>query len=509
VEFDERKLSRITVRPGGRSRIDKLYLNVTGQLVRQGEPLALLYSPELATTAQNLIDAQQSNNAHLVNINTDRLRLWGIDDQQIDDIRRTGKSITHLTVRSPISGRVIRKYQVEGEYVEEGARLYDVANLSTVWIEAQVYENQISLIKEGMTVSATTVAAPDRVFQGRVALMQPHLDAASRTLRVRFDMDNSSHDLRPGMFATVKLQSPVTGKIAEKDGKVLAVPEPAVIDTGSRRVVYRETNPGTYEGVEVKLGPRCDLYYPVLDGLKPGDRVVTAGSFLVDAETRLNPAAGSIYLGGSSGSKGGSSVVTARPSMIADESPKVKAALARLSPEDRRLAEAQGNCPVLGGPLGGMGTPFRLVLKGQVVFLCCPGCENEARQNEDKILAKVEQLKKRTLDSRPQSTEAGTPPSPPGPVAQTKPSDNKPAEPTLSAEEEADIHKALAKLSPEDRLLAQKQRFCPIAGSRLGSMGPPIKLMLQGHPVFLCCSGCRKETLADPEGTLRKLEKRN
>jgi RND family efflux transporter MFP subunit len=376
--------------------------------------LALLYSPELATTAQNLIDAQQTNNTHLANISADRLRLWGIDDPQIENIRRTGQSITQLTVRSPIAGQVLRKYQVEGEYVEEGARLFDVADLSSVWIEAQVYENQVPFIKQGMKVSATTVGVPGREFQGKVALLQPHFDTASRTLRVRFDIDNASGALRPGMFATVNFQALVHNELSDKEtNKVLTVPETAVIDTGNRQIVYRQASVGIFEGVEVKLGPRCGLYYPVYQGLRAGDRVVTAGSFLVDAETRLNPAAGSIYLGRSSGSKGGSSVVAARPSMMADD-----------------------------------------------------------------------------------------------PVAQTKTSDNKLEKSTLSAEEEADIHKALAKLGSEDQLLAEKQRFCPIVGSRLGSMGTPIKVILQGRPVFLCCSSCRREALADPEGTLRKLEKR-
>src|SRR5262249_19620445 len=120
------------------------------------------------------------------------------------------KPITQVTIRSPISGHVIRKYQVEGEYVEEGARLYDVADLSTVWIEGQVYEDEVAFLHEGLPVSATTKVHPNRSFDGQVAFLHPHLDSATRTLRVRFDMPNPGHDLRPGMYATVKLQVPVT-----------------------------------------------------------------------------------------------------------------------------------------------------------------------------------------------------------------------------------------------------------------------------------------------------------
>jgi Cu(I)/Ag(I) efflux system membrane fusion protein len=540
VEFDERKLSRITVRAGGKSRIDKLYVNVTGQAVRAGDPLALVYNAELATTAQILIDAQQSNNPDWQRSAADRLRLWGIDDAQIAEIRRTRTPVRHLTVRSPMSGQVIRKYQVEGEYVEEGARLYDVADLSTVWVEAQVYEPQIAHLREGLPVSAATVVYPDREFAGRVALIQTHLDAASRTLRVRFDLDNPRLELRPGMYATVRLQVPVAelgqftraaadvwrdrtavdlaahalanpsgfgggvpgvAPLVESavdlarlhGGLVLAVPEGAVIDTGSRKVVYREAAPGVYEGVEVQLGPRTDLYYPVVRGLAAGERVVAAGSFLIDAETRLNPAAGSIYFGGSGGSKGGPPAATARPSMAGDEDAEVRAALAKLPPEDRRQAEGQGYCPVLGTRLGGMGTPVKVALQGRAVFLCCKGCEAKARASEGQTLDKVEQLKR---------TKA-TPVQPPrGVGADAGPSASR------SPEEDADIRAALAELAPEDRRRAEAQRFCPVQGeNRLGTMGPPVKVVVKGQPVFLCCKGCRPKALADPDGTLDKAEK--
>jgi membrane fusion protein, copper/silver efflux system len=132
VEFDERKLARITARPTGKSRIDRLYITVTGQTVRKGQPLAELYSPDLVTTVQNLLDARSGGNPSLQRLARERLRLWGIDDEQINSVLRTGRPITRLTIRSPIGGHVLKKYQVEGEYVEEGARLYDVADLSTV-----------------------------------------------------------------------------------------------------------------------------------------------------------------------------------------------------------------------------------------------------------------------------------------------------------------------------------------------------------------------------------------
>jgi membrane fusion protein, copper/silver efflux system len=436
VEFDERRLARITARVTGKSRIDKLYVNVTGQKVHAGDPLADLYSPDLVVTVQNLLDARTGNNPALERMARERLRLWGIADAQVNDILKTGKPVTHVTIRSPIHGHVIKKYQVEGEYVEEGARLFDVADLSTVWIEAQFYEDELAFLKEGLTISATVKAFPNRTFRGKIAFVHPHLDATTRTLRVRFDMDNAEHELRPGMYATVKLEVPVvqlalftdalqkdwrndmladgvarmwggsaTGGVGPlmraavaqaiaAHGLVLAVPESAVIDTGSRKIVYRVADPGVYDGIEVQLGPRCGGFYPVVGGLAAADKVATAGAFLIDAETRLTGGVGSTYFGASGGPQGdkrpGSTV---RPSTTDDEEAKVKIGLAKLGAADRKLAEAQKLCPVLNNRLGSMGRPVKLVLNGQTIFLCCKGCEKSARNHAEATLATVEKLK--------------------------------------------------------------------------------------------------------------------
>jgi Cu(I)/Ag(I) efflux system membrane fusion protein len=436
VEFDERRLARITARVTGKSRLEKLHVNVTGQIVHAGDPLADLYSPDLVVTVQNLLDARTGNNPALERMARERLRLWGIDDAQVNDILKTGKPVTHVTIRSPIHGHVIKKYQVEGEYVEEGARLFDVADLSTVWIEAQFYEDELAFLKEGRAISATVKAFPNRTFRGKIAFVHPHLDATTRTLRVRFDMDNAEHELRPGMYATVKLEVPVVqlalftdalqkdwrddmlvdgvarlgggfatagvgplmrtavAQVIAAHGLVLAVPETAVIDTGSRKIVYRVADPGVYDGIDVQLGPRCGGFYPVVAGLQAGDKVATAGAFLIDAETRLTGGAGSTYFGASGGTQGdkrpGSTV---RPSTTDGEEAKVKIALAKLGAADRKLAEAQKLCPILNNRLGSMGRPVKLVLNGQPIFLCCKGCEKNARAHAEATLATVERLK--------------------------------------------------------------------------------------------------------------------
>lgn len=455
VEFDERTLKQVAARVKG--RLDTLFVNEHGQKVHKDQALASLYSPELVVTVQNLLDAQKNRNADLLRIARDRLSLWGIGDDQIEEILKTGKANTHLKIRSPIHGHVIKKYVKEGQYVEEGMPLYEVADLSTVWIEAQVYESDLTFLPSHkdiekkvnqLPVAATTEGFPGEVFTGKLTFVYPHVNPETRTLVARFELDNPDHKLRPGTTASVKLSVPpravgvftkvlaehrlqrtavktavraassLMGPVPTPDlaplvlnagetamqqgGWLLAVPEDAVIDTGSLKVVYREIAPGEYGGVKVELGPRMVgpkevTYYPVLRGLEHGDVIVTAGSFLVDAATRLNPAAGSIYFAGSSGSAGPSGVSTVRPSTPEDEDAKVRAAFAKLpSDEDRRLAGEQYWCPIMKDKtrLGSMGTPVRVILEEQPVFLCCDGCRTAAFANPKETLAKAEKLKR-------------------------------------------------------------------------------------------------------------------
>lgn len=526
VEFDEQKLKRITVKIGGKSRIDKLYVNVTGQDVEKGDPLALLYSPELMVTVQNLTDAKKTGNMDLLKLARERLQLWGIHEDQISQFLHTTGGVTHFVVRSPAHGHVLQKYRLEGDYVEEGTVLYDVADLSTVWIEAEVYEEEVGLLQTSLAVEATASAFPGKTFTGKLAFVFPHLDTSTRTLKVRFNMDNPGHVLKPGMYTNVSLQVPVTrlqgfsehfqemaaattslellkqswaapgalfspdpapllatglGSFALKQGLALAVPETAVIDTGSRKVVYREREPGVYEGVEVVLGPVCDNYYPVIAGLSEGERLAVAGAFLIDAETRLTTGLGSTYFGASGTAQGeGKSSSKISPSMSEDEDEKIQANLAKLSAKDREQAETQKRCPIRKAPLGSMGTPVKILIKGQPVFLCCSGCRDQAFQNPSKTLETAEKFKTATHGDH------GSP----------------------DVEEKALIRKYLDKLPPQDRKLAETQKFCVIHKKNLlGSMGVPHKVMIQGQPVFLCCEGCEDDAAANPGQTLKDLKK--
>ncbi len=511
VEFDERKLKAVAARVKG--RIDTLRVNQTGQMVHAGDALAELYSPDLVVTVQNLLDARTSANKVQETLARDRLKLWGIDDAQVEEIAKAGKPITHLTIRSPIDGHVLKKYVREGQYVEEGGPLFDVADLSTVWVQAQLYEDDLAFLPAGghdpktgkpdfdLKATAVTRAFPGRPFEGTLSFLFPHVDAETRTLTVRFDVPNTNHELRPGMTATVTLKldyglltkTPAGARLQARDGKTLAVPETSVIDTGARKLVYRQALPDTFDGVAVELGAKLHaadggVYYPVLSGLAEGDRVVTAGSFLIDAETRLNPALGSTYIGGSSGGKGGAAVV--RPTTPEDKDAKAAAGIRLLPPDERKVAEAQVWCPVLRDRLGPMGKPVKVkVPDGRPLYVCCESCRAEAEANPAEMFTRVEELKR--------TRTTATPPDPTTPAL---------AVPVLTAEQVAKVRAGLDKLTPADRKRAVAQRLCPVMEKPLGLMGKPIEVALDGGTVFVCCPSCVNDARADPQGTLKKAE---
>jgi membrane fusion protein, copper/silver efflux system len=460
IEPDQTRQAAIAARVKG--RLDTLLVNYTGQKVDKGDPLALIYSPDLLVAQDELLSAvkslgeqkspagmDQGMGRSLVDSVKRKLLLWGLSEQQVEDIVKSGKGQTHVTILSPISGIVMEKKALEGKYVAEGEELYTVADLSTVWAQMKVFEGDIDDIPLGTQVELHSPAYPNETFEGRIAFVAYSLDPSTRTVLARVEIANPELKLRPGMYvnAIISLQvgpkaelaatrpsasqpasapamhhvdteklaqaylsllegfgqdkpdpaaiaalageadaladhlpqaaalaaktrelegkdldaqrqtlmavsamtiqllradppatalwvahcpmvdadwitadqqvrnpyssqmrgcGSITGQIERAQGdKVLAVPESAIIDTGTRKVAYREGAPGVFDMVEVRLGPRAGEFYPVLAGLKEGDRVATQGAFLVDAENRLNPAAGVQYLGASGSPQSG------------------------------------------------------------------------------------------------------------------------------------------------------------------------------------------------------------
>lgn len=428
VDYNEKKLTRITARFPG--RIEQLYADYVGVTVKKGDPLARVYSPKYLAATQEFVQGlalgrSMSSNATpdernrakaLADLARQRLLLAGFEPEQLREIERTGKAAEVITYYSKASGVVISKDILQGEYVGEGQTLYTVADLGSVWVQVQAPESDAALARLKAPVELMTVAHPGKVFYGTIDFVAPVIDTDTRTLRVRIEVANPAGELRPGMYATAIIRSPIgrfeqigggaettataagggkasdgaqttgtaSGGAAETWGcemcpevksskpgecpkcgmeltkkqsaeptelrrwaegytcamhpeflgdkpgkctvcpcememtrwrveKTLSIPERSVIDTGTRKIVYVEAAPGVFEAHEVQLGPRAGQYYPILAGLDYGQKIVAAGSFLVDAENRLNPAPGSLYSAQPAGAEEGGTASEPQP----------------------------------------------------------------------------------------------------------------------------------------------------------------------------------------------------
>ncbi len=295
IDYDERKIAQVSSRIAG--RLDKLYVNFTGMRVEKGQPLALIYSPDLVATQQEYLLARETyervkgsgikevveSARSLEEASRTRLLLWGVTEDQIAQIQVERRNHFDVTIYSPISGTVIEKMALEGKYVTEGEALFKVADLSTVWMQADIYEFELPWVKVEQAVEITAPSYPGKTFKGTVSFIDPMLNPQTRTVKVRVEIPNSEATLKPQMFVTAKLQ-------ASLGERTLVVPKSAVLDTGLRQIVYLDSGGGLYQGREVTLGPQADGYYPVIKGLTEGDRVVTAGNFLIDSQAQLGGA---------------------------------------------------------------------------------------------------------------------------------------------------------------------------------------------------------------------------
>jgi len=303
IEADERRL--YTIAPKFEGYVERLHVNVTGQPVAKGQPLFEVYSPELVSAqreyalasqgVQALKDASsetQGSMRQLAEASLQRLGNWDISEEQVKALARSGETKRTLTFRSPVSGIVTEKKALQGMRFMPGEVLYQIADLSAVWVVADVFEQDIGQVKAGAKARIKINAYPDKLFEGRITYVYPTLKTETRTVPVRIELANPGALLKPGMYAQVEL--PVGAK-----GQVLTVPDSAVIDSGTRRIVLVQLQQGRFEPREVKLGARSDSYVEVLEGVKEGEQVVVAANFLIDAESNLKAAVGG--LGGNSG----------------------------------------------------------------------------------------------------------------------------------------------------------------------------------------------------------------
>ncbi len=294
-QLDERRLFTVTTKFEG--YIEMLHVNATGQPVQRGQPLMQVYSPELVSAQEEYLIAwngrqslKNGTEESLIGIGQlaegalKRLRNWDISDAQLQRLRREGKANRTLTLYSPANGVVLEKMVVAGMRFMPGEPLFKIADLSTIWLIADVFEQDLALVHIGQSVKISVDAYPDKDLNGKVAYIYPTLAPETRTAKVRVELTNPGGILKPDMYASVQLAS------GHGKPRVLTVPDSAIIDSGTRQIVLVQRAEGLFESREVKLGRRGDGYSEVLQGLSEGEQVVVRANFLIDAESNLKAA---------------------------------------------------------------------------------------------------------------------------------------------------------------------------------------------------------------------------
>ena len=297
VTYDETRLT--TIAPKFSGFVERLHVNFTGQPVRRGQPLLEIYAPELVAAQEELLSALRmteqlrasaspaviERTAGLVDAARRRLLLWDISPAQVRQIEQNGEVRRTLTMHSPSSGIVTEKLVQQGQAVSMGMPLYRLADLSTVWIEADVYEQDLRFIDVGGAVRVEITAYPQEPFSGRVSYIHPDVQSDTRTTRVRIELPNPGGRIKPGMYATVGIDAPVTQR-------AVVVPRDAVMHSGTHAMVFVEEAPGTYRVREVTVGVDAAGQTQILSGLLAGERVVSRANFLIDSESRLTESMG-------------------------------------------------------------------------------------------------------------------------------------------------------------------------------------------------------------------------
>src|SRR5215510_11819824 len=296
VDIDERRIAYVQTRfPGW---IRKVYANATYQYIHKGQPLFTIYSPDLVTTEQEYLLAKKNSESlqtstvsgvatgaqTLMSAARERLAQWEVPASEIQKLDATGKVITDLTFNSPVSGYITEKNVLPNMYVQPETRLYTVADLSTVWVYAQVFQSDLGKIRPGNPAEITVDAYPGKSFHGRVESILPQIDMNTRTARARLVFPNPGLRLTPGMFVNVVLKSPL--------GRQIVVPASAVFHSGTRQLVFVNQGDGQFEPREVETGPQVGEQVIILKGIHNGDAIAVSANFLIDSESQLQAAAG-------------------------------------------------------------------------------------------------------------------------------------------------------------------------------------------------------------------------
>ena len=297
VAVDETRLAYVQVRFSG--YIQKVFADATYQYVRKGQPLLTIYSPDLVATEREYLVAKQnqkeaaqstvpgvaSGATSLLEAAGERLKQWGVQEKEIARLETTGQPQQELEVDSPVSGYITERNALSSVAVQPEMRLYTIADLSVVWVQAQVFQNDLGRIKVGDPARLTVDSFPGRTFSGRVDFIYPQVDMDTRTAKVRVVLSNPAFQLKPGMFVNVALKVPM--------GSQLVIPATGVLQSGAREIAFVQRTDGYIEPREVQLGPRVGDNFIVLKGLNEGEQIITSANFLIDSESQLQAALGS------------------------------------------------------------------------------------------------------------------------------------------------------------------------------------------------------------------------
>ena len=393
IEPDERNIAELTARFGG--RIEKLFVNFTGQDVAQGEKLAAIYSPALVTAQKELLEAKAhaATDPDLYRATRNKLKLWDLTDGQIDELERPGGASSRFDLLSPITGTVTRRDVSLGDYVKEGAPLFQVIDLSTVWTMFDAYESDLPWLKKGDNVSFTVQSLPGRSFSGRIGFIDPVIDPKTRIAQVRVEIRNPGGVLKPEMFANGTVTSSIAG-----NRKDLMIPKTAVLWTGKRSVVYvkvPDRQQPTFRYREIVLGPSAGEFYVVAGGLDAGEVIAVNGVFKIDAAAQLagkpsmmnpdrqkNPVhgRGTMNMGEtkSSADNEGTNKTAAMTIPVAPVDMKSVP-----TPTAKNSLVSQKTCPVMGNPID---KNIFVDYNGKRVYFCCAGCIATFNKDPEKYL---------------------------------------------------------------------------------------------------------------------------
>ncbi len=296
ITYDETKIFTVNTKFNG--WIEKLFVNFVGDEVKKGQPLFEIYSPELVTVQEEYLLAldqynRLSNSSYarvregaerLLKASRTRMRFWDLTEAQMEKIGKSGKIQKTLTVYSPASGVVTKKDAFEGHYVKEGVHQYEIVDLSSVWVDVDVYEYELPWVRKGMAAEMDLSYIPGKKYTGKVLFIYPYLDTKTRTAKLRLEFANPGYQLKPGMYANILLK-----RVVAKNS--LVIPQEAVIDSGVRQIVFVAVGEGKFQPREVNIGLEVnENEFQVLDGLQEGEEIVLSAQFMLDSESRLREA---------------------------------------------------------------------------------------------------------------------------------------------------------------------------------------------------------------------------